>query len=100
MPEACVRHRHRTTWRGLFRLYAKNAVANCLLSRRYPHYAAYPEVRTFAWLGRECLRSALAGTLGRRPDDGDAPTEHFAAAVRYAGEMWGWLRWRTAGAGT
>src|SRR5262249_10655246 len=30
-PTALVRHRHRTTWRGLFFLYQKNALANCLL---------------------------------------------------------------------
>ena len=51
-PRALVRHRHRTTWRGLFALYEKNAIANCLLARRYPHYAPYPRVRTAAWLVR------------------------------------------------
>jgi GT2 family glycosyltransferase len=92
-PEALVRHRHRTTWRGLFRLYAKNAVANCLLARRYPHYAAYPELRTFAYLARECARSALRAAGGRPTAEGGPPAEHLAHAVRHAGEMWGWLRW-------
>ena len=93
-PRALVRHRHRTSWRGLFALYEKNAIANCLLARRYGHYADYPGLRTAAYLGRELVRSGIRGALavpatGRR---GAAP--HYAAAVRYAGELWGWLRWR------
>jgi glycosyltransferase involved in cell wall biosynthesis len=77
-PDALVRHQHRPTWRGLFALYEKNAIANCLLAQRYPHYAEYPRIRTLAYLGRECVRHALRGDV---------------AAVRYAGELSGWLRW-------
>jgi cellulose synthase/poly-beta-1,6-N-acetylglucosamine synthase-like glycosyltransferase len=92
-PGALVRHRHRTTWRGLLALYEKNAIANCLLAERYAHYASYPELRTLAYGVRECLRSGVRGCRGApRPDGGD-PREHFADAVRFAGEIRGWLRW-------
>jgi glycosyltransferase involved in cell wall biosynthesis len=86
---AFVWHRHRTTYRGLFGLYEKNAIANCLLSQRYQHYEAYPRMRTFLFLSRELLRSGLRSALaprGERPGSLDA--------VRYAGEAWGWLRWQ------
>ena len=91
-PDALVRHRHRTTWRGLAALYEKNAIANCLLAGRHGYYARYPEVRTLAYCARECLRSGLRGAL-RMPGSGGSPSDHFAEAVRFAGEMRGWLRW-------
>jgi len=47
---AFVWHRHRTTYKGLFGLYEKNAIANCLLAERYHHYETYPRVRTFLYL--------------------------------------------------
>src|SRR5262245_36320012 len=78
-PEASVRHRHRTTYHGLFKLYAKNALANCLLAGRYPHYESYRQLRTGAYLAREAGRALCAGRLPH--------------AVRQAGELWGWLRW-------
>ena len=85
---------HRTTWRGLFALYQKNALANCLLGERWIHYAAYPSLRTGAFLGREVVRSGfrvlVAGPAGRG-DPGDAPLPEM---VRWAGELSGWLRWR------
>jgi cellulose synthase/poly-beta-1,6-N-acetylglucosamine synthase-like glycosyltransferase len=91
---AVVRHRHRTTWRGLFALYQKNALANCLLAERWAHYAAYPSLRTAAFLGREVVRSGLrvlvTGPAGRA-DPGCAPLPEM---VRWAGELSGWLRWR------
>lgn len=91
-PLAFVWHRHRTTMQGLFALYEKNAIANCLLAQRYDHYKEYPKLRTLAYLARECLRSALrslapVGAVER------VRTSRLDA-VRYAGEMWGWLRWR------
>jgi cellulose synthase/poly-beta-1,6-N-acetylglucosamine synthase-like glycosyltransferase len=93
-PAALVRHRHRTTWRGLFALYQKNALANCLLAERWGHYAAYPSLRTAAFLGREMVRSGLrvlvSGPAGRG-DPGGAPLPEM---VRWAGELSGWLRWR------
>jgi glycosyltransferase involved in cell wall biosynthesis len=92
-PRAVVRHRHRTTWTGLFKLYRKNAIANCLLASRYPHYAAYPGPRTAAYLGRELARSVVRAALRRPRPDGGAPDEHWADAVRYAGELAGWSRW-------
>jgi cellulose synthase/poly-beta-1,6-N-acetylglucosamine synthase-like glycosyltransferase len=91
-PDALVRHRHRTTWRGLAALYEKNAIANCLLASRHAYYARYPEARTFAYCARECLRSVVRGAL-RMPGAGGQPNDHFAEAVRFAGEMRGWLRW-------
>lgn len=90
-PDAIVRHRHRTTWSGLYRLYEKNAIANCLLALRHEHYVDYPGLRTGAWLAREVARSALRAALGGRRGDGAAAS--LAEAVRYAGELGGWLRW-------
>jgi glycosyltransferase involved in cell wall biosynthesis len=94
-PAALVRHRHRTTWRGLMALYEKNAIANCLLAARYPTYASYTELRTFAYCARECARSTLRGVRGAPRADGGGSDEHFAEAVRFVGEMRGWLRWRS-----
>ena len=85
---AFVWHRHRTTYKGLFGLYEKNAIANCLLSQRYQHYETYPRVRTFLYLSRELLRSSLAAFSRRDGASGSLD------AVRYAGEAWGWLRWQ------
>jgi len=93
-PAALVRHRHRTTWRGLVALYEKNAIANCLLAGRYATYASYPELRTFAYCARECARSALRGMRGAPRADGGGSDEHWAEAARFVGEMRGWLRWR------
>lgn len=94
-PAAIVRHRHRTTWRGLFGLYEKNAIANCLLAERWPHYAEYPSLRTGAYLARELLRSGLrvlaTGPAGRG-DPGRAPLPEM---VRMAGELAGWVRGAT-----
>lgn len=96
-PAAVVRHRHRTTWRGLFRLYEKNALANCLLAERWPHYAEYPSARTGAFLARELVRSGLRALLtgpAGRGGPGHAPLPEM---VRMAGELSGWLRWRAGG---
>jgi glycosyltransferase involved in cell wall biosynthesis len=91
---AVVRHRHRTTWRGLFALYEKNALANCLLAERWSHYATYPTLRTAAFLGREMLRSGLR-VLVSGPAGGDDPGHApLPEMVRWAGELSGWLRWR------
>jgi len=89
-PDALVRHRHRTTSGGLFRLYQKNAIANCLLARRYPHYGAYPRLRTAAWLGREVMRSSVRDLWRRRAADADPG---WIEALRRAGELSGWMRW-------
>jgi len=92
-PLAFVWHRHRTTVHGLFALYEKNAIANCLLAQRYDHYAEYPRLRTLAYLARECLRSALRGAVPRGARARERVWASRLDAVRYAGEIWGWLRW-------
>jgi cellulose synthase/poly-beta-1,6-N-acetylglucosamine synthase-like glycosyltransferase len=91
---AVVRHRHRTTWRGLFALYQKNAFANCLLAERWGHYAAYPSLRTGAFLGREMLRSGLRVLVTGPTGTGDGGRAPLPEMVRWAGELSGWLRWR------
>jgi glycosyltransferase involved in cell wall biosynthesis len=93
-PAAVVQHRHRTTWHGLFALYEKNALANCLLAERWPYYTGYPSLRTAAFLGREIVRSGLRA-LVMGPDGGDdAGCAPLPEMVRRAGELSGWLRWR------
>ncbi len=94
-PRAVVRHRHRTTYRGLFRLYEKNAIANCLLGQRYPvdYYGTYAQVRTLLYLTREMLQNLVrAARAALRPQSRRSLS--LPHAVRYAGEIWGWLRWR------
>jgi GT2 family glycosyltransferase len=90
-PTALVWHQHRTSPRGLFALYAKNAIANCLLAERYDHYASFGELRTLLYLAREAsqsgLRAARTALTGR-----DAGATDYFDAVRYAGAAWGWLR--------
>jgi GT2 family glycosyltransferase len=93
-PDARVLHRHRTTWRGLFALYEKNAIANCLLASRWPHYAEYPRWRTGAFLARETLRSGARTVLHGARGGGDPARAPLPETVRWAGELWGWLRWR------
>ena len=93
-PGALVRHRHRTTWRGLFALYEKNALANCLLAERWPHYANYPSLRTGAFLGREMVRSGLRALLTGPAGGRDPACAPLPEMVRRAGELSGWLRWR------
>lgn len=90
---ALIWHQHRTTHRGLFKLYEKNAIANCLLAKRYEHYAGFPQFRTFLYLIREAARAALrvvTGTL--RSAHEETVTSRFDA-VCYAGAACGWLRW-------
>lgn len=94
--EACalVWHQHRTTSRGLFKLYAKNAIGSCLLAARHDHYASFPELRTLLYLTREASHSgfkAMRAALG----GGDGDQTDYLDALRYAGAAWGWLRWRS-----
>jgi glycosyltransferase involved in cell wall biosynthesis len=93
-PTAVVRHRHRTTWRGLFALYQKNALANCLLGERWPYYAHYPSLRTGAFLGREMVRSGLRALVTGPAGRGDPGRAPLPEMVRWAGELCGWVRWR------
>lgn len=91
---AIVRHRHRTTWRGLFALYEKNALANCLLAERWPYYADYPSLRTGAFAGREMVRSGLRAVVAWQAGGDDPGRAPLPEMVRRAGELSGWLRWR------
>lgn len=98
--EACalVWHQHRTSSHGLFKLYEKNAIANCLLAQRYEHYAAYPRARTLLYLAREAswssLRAAWQASLSRR----EQATVSYFDTVCYVGAMAGWLRWHAQSA--
>ncbi|MEW6271955.1 MAG: glycosyltransferase [Thermodesulfobacteriota bacterium] len=96
--EACalVWHQHRSSTRGLFHLYAKNAIGNCLLAERYDHYASFPTVRTLLYLTREASHSGLrAARSAIRRSPGGNGDDHYYDAVRFAGAAWGWLRFRT-----
>lgn len=98
--EACalVWHQHRSSPTGLFKLYAKNTIGDCLLAERYDHYAAVARARTLLYLTREAARSGWRATraalIGTRTN---ADADWFDA-VRYAGAAWGWLRFRIGGA--
>jgi GT2 family glycosyltransferase len=98
-PRALVQHRHRTTWRGLFALYQKNALANCLLAQRWPHYANYPSLRTGAFLCREMVRSGLRALLAGPAGERDPSCAPLPEMVRRAGELSGWLRGRHGASG-
>ena len=90
-PRALVQHRHRTTWRGLFALYQKNALANCLLAQRWPYYANYPSLRTGAFLCREMVWSGLRALLADPAGGRDPARAPLPEMVRRAGELSGWL---------
>ncbi len=94
-PCALVWHQHRSTARGLFKLYEKNAIANCLLAQRYEYFDAYPELRTLLFLTREMSRSALLAGVNVLAGTYDRVDVHSCDAIRWAGEAWGWLRWRS-----
>lgn len=92
-PTAIVRHRHRTTHRGLFRLYEKNAIAYCLLAQHHEQYLSFPEFRTFLYLIREAARNG-AKALGKALRFGREETlTSYFDALSFAGSAWGWFRW-------
>lgn len=93
-PCALVWHQHRTSSRGLFALYAKNAIANCLLAERYDHYAEFREVRTLLYLAREASQSGLRAARSAVVGGASLENDFYYDAVRYAGAAWGWLRFR------
>lgn len=95
-PCALVWHQHRESPGGLFRLYAKNAIGDCLLAERYEHYAAFPRLRTLLYLAREASHSGLRAARARVAHGAAAETDYYDA-VRYAGAAWGWLRFRAGG---
>jgi glycosyltransferase involved in cell wall biosynthesis len=91
-PCALVWHQHRPSARGLFKLYAKNAIGDCLLAERYGHYAPFTELRTLLYLVREASRSgwrARGSVVTGRHEPQDPA---YFDALRYAGAAWGWLR--------
>jgi glycosyltransferase involved in cell wall biosynthesis len=93
-PCALVWHQHRPSPRGLFKLYAKNAIGDCLLAERYGHYQPFTELRTLLYLAREAARSAWRAQrtlLHGGPAGRDAA---YFDALRYAGAAWGWIRFR------
>ena len=97
-PGALVRHRHRTTFRGLVKLYAKNGHGAALLGDRYPSYAPYQSLRVPV-----CRVKEMAGDLVRfggrlpaalvRADRYAALHPLFKLGV-HLGDLFGWLRWR------
>ena len=97
-PEAVVRHRHRTTFRGLVKLYAKNGHGAALLGHRYPSYAPYQSLRVplcrVKEITEDLLRFAvlLPAALARR-ERYAAVHPLFKCGV-HLGDLFGWLRWR------
>ena len=97
-PGAVVRHRHRTTFRGLVKLYAKNGHGAALLGDRYPSYAPYQSLRVpvcrVKEMGQDLERFVLAAS--RTPVRGeryDTLRPLFKLGV-HLGDLLGWLRWR------
>ncbi|HJQ82902.1 MAG TPA: glycosyltransferase [Candidatus Binatia bacterium] len=97
-PGALVRHRHRTTFRGLVKLYAKNGHGAALLGDRYPSYAPYQSLRLplcrVKEMGEDLVRCTLGlpGALARR--DGYAARRPLFKLGIHLGDLLGWLRWR------
>jgi glycosyltransferase involved in cell wall biosynthesis len=100
-PGALVRHRHRRTFRGLVRLYAKNGQGAALLGERYPAFAPYQSVRVPL-----CRVKESVGDLGRflaalprairHRDRYEAARPLFQLGL-HVGDFLGWLRWRLGG---
>jgi GT2 family glycosyltransferase len=98
-PGAVVRHRHRKSFRGLVKLYAKNVHGAALLADRYPTYARYQSVRVPLCrtqdMAGDLLRFAARlprAALGR---DSYAAVEPLFRFGLHLGGLLGWLRWRT-----
>jgi len=97
-PGAVIRHRHRRTFRGLVRLYAKNGHGAALLGERYPSYAPHQSLRVPL-----CRVKEMGGDLGRfvvalpgafvRGDRYVAARPLFKLGL-HLGDLLGWLRWR------
>jgi glycosyltransferase involved in cell wall biosynthesis len=99
-PQALVRHRHRKTFRGLVKLYAKNGRGAALLGERYPSYAPYQSLRVPICRVKEMVQDVgrfafrLPGAAARRDRYG-ALRPLFRLGV-HAGDLLGWLQWRFA----
>jgi cellulose synthase/poly-beta-1,6-N-acetylglucosamine synthase-like glycosyltransferase len=97
-PGAVIRHRHRRTFGGLVRMYAKNGHGAALLGERYPSYAAYQSLRVplcrMKEMAGDLLRFAagLPGSLWRR--DRYAAMQPLFKLGLHLGDLIGWLRWR------
>lgn len=97
-PEALVRHRHRTTFRGLVKLYAKNAHGAALLGDRYTSYAPYQSLRVPVCRVKEMVEDLVRFAVGlpaavARRDRYAALRRVFKLGV-HLGDLLGWLRWR------
>jgi glycosyltransferase involved in cell wall biosynthesis len=97
-PGAIVRHRHRKTFRGLVKLYAKNAHGAALLGDRYPSYAPYQSLRVPLCRVKEMAGDLLhfaavwPGAVAR--GDRYAATQPLFKLGLHLGDLLGWLRWR------
>jgi glycosyltransferase involved in cell wall biosynthesis len=96
--EAVVRHRHRCTFRGLVKLYAKNGHGKALLGERYASFAAYQSLRLpfcrVTEMAGDLVRfvTALPGAATRR-DAYRAMVPLFKLGL-HLGDLLGWFRWR------
>jgi cellulose synthase/poly-beta-1,6-N-acetylglucosamine synthase-like glycosyltransferase len=97
-PGAIVRHRHRTTFRGLVRLYAKNQHGAGLLGERYPSFAPKQSVRVpvvrVKEMTEDIARAALGAPRAAVAGDRYVVWEPLFRFGLHLGELIGWLRWR------
>ena len=97
-PHAIVRHRHRKTYRGLVKLFAKNALGAALLGERYASYAPYRSVRVPTCRVKEMLEDVAR--FGVRLPAAAARGDRYAAVrpllqlAVHLGELVGWFHWR------
>lgn len=97
-PNALVRHRHRKTFRGLVRLYAKNGHGAALLGERYASYAPYQSLRVPVCRVKEMVgdfaafAAGLPAAIWRR--DRYATVRPLFKLGLHLGDMLGWLHWR------
>jgi glycosyltransferase involved in cell wall biosynthesis len=95
-PTALVRHRK--TFGGLVRLYAKNGHGAALLGERYASYAPYQSIRVPVCRVKEMSQDlaafvvGLPGALSRR--DAYAGMRPLFKLGLHLGDLLGWLRWR------
>jgi glycosyltransferase involved in cell wall biosynthesis len=97
-PGAVVRHRHRTTFRGLVRLYAKNAHGAGLLGERYPNFAPKQSVRVpvarVKEMTEDVARALIAAPRAAVEGDRYVVWEPMFRFGLHLGELLGWMRWR------
>jgi cellulose synthase/poly-beta-1,6-N-acetylglucosamine synthase-like glycosyltransferase len=97
-PGAVVRHRHRQSFAGLVRLYAKNLHGAALLGERYPSYGAYHSVRVplcrVKEMAGDVARFAVTAPSAIRRHDRYAAAAPLFKFGLHLGDFLGWLRWR------